>query len=144
MGVERERAGAVHDEVRDLVAGQSGEAPCGQGDSVQRADAAHAVMVGEERRQVREAAAVARVDDENQPEHEDGQRYVPVAVPDAAGHHDQRGEYNRKHENQLVDGVPVFHLVAPGGEAEPPARVEYGGDGGDDARRRDEADALHD
>ena len=53
-------------------------------------------------------------------------------------------ESNGEDEDQLVNGIPVFHLVSPCGEAQTAARIEDGGYGGDDSGSACQADALHD
>lgn len=61
VGIRDKVAGTVYNQIGNLVAGQSCKCPCGQGNSVDGADTAHAVVVGKQSRYIGEAAAVACV-----------------------------------------------------------------------------------
>ena len=134
----------VDDPGGQLVAGQSGDAPCGKGDAVDGADVLHAVVVAQQRGHVAVAAAVAGVDGEQQDQHQGGQQEAAVVVGDALGHDDQAGGHQGHDEDDLVDGVAVLEGVGPGGEAQATTGVEHGGDGGQQAHGAGQADALDD
>ena len=135
-GIERQRevkhilifAGFGDDQVGDLVAGETGDGPCGECDAVDGADGLHAELIGEQGGQVGEAAAVARVDKEEQ---EQNQNHDLVA--DGAGEDGQSGEEDGEDQDHLVDGVAILHHIAGSGEAETSGCVEHGRQSAHDA-----------
>ena len=107
-------------------------------------DAPHAVVVGKKCGHVGEAAAVSCVHNEDKAKHKGDEDHIACAVFYALCEDDKCGEYDGKAEYELVDGVSVLQGVSPCGEAQTAACVEYGGYGGDDARRSRKAYALDD
>ncbi len=133
-----------HDKVRKLIACEACEAPCGEGQSVDGADVAHAVMIGEEGRDIGEAAAVACVHYKDQSQHQYDQQSASFAVLNASRQHDDSCEDDGENEDKLINGISVLHGVRPCGKAETAACVEDGGYGRDDAYHSCETDTFHD
>ena len=111
---------------------------------MQRTDAAHAVMVGKQCRHVGEAAAVSRIHYKDQSQYKHHQKHVALSVLDTARQHYQTGKDDGKHEDQLIDGIPVFHGIRPCGEAETTACIEDRGNRRDHAHGTCQADTFHD
>lgn len=103
-------AESLRDGHRHLVSGKTREAPCGKHRAVYLRDVRHAVVVRENRRNHREARAVAGVDDEK--------RNADYGRPEAE-RHDACGD--RQDEEQDVDALR--EPVGPPREEEPAASV---------------------
>ncbi len=143
VGILDKAARIAHNQGCDLVAGKTCKRPCGKGDTVDRADAAHTVMVGKQGRHIGEAAAVSGVHHKDQRQHENDQEHVALAVLDTACKHYRACKYNREHEDQLIDRISVLHQIRPRGEAETAARIEDCRHCGDHADHACQTDAFH-
>ena len=80
-----ELAGVVNDEGCKLVSRKSRECPSGKGDSVDRRDAAHSVVVGKEGGNVGEASAVACIYNEDEDEYKCDEDCLAFASLDSVG-----------------------------------------------------------
>ncbi len=143
VGILDKASRIAHDQGCDLVAGKTRKRPRGKGDTVNRADAAHAVMVGKQGRHIGEAAAVSGIYHEYQCQHKNNQQHIAFTVLNAACEHNCAGKYNREHENQLVNRISVLQVIRPSGEAETTARIEDRRYCGDHANHACKADTFH-
>lgn len=93
----------------DLIACKSGESPGGQAESVYPAYGLHSEMIGQKRRNIAEAAAVAGIDYEQK-----GNDKKSIAVADSIRKNRQSGKYNGQYENHFINGISVLHMIGPG------------------------------
>lgn len=144
MGILDKAARIAHDQGCDLVAGKTRKRPCGEGDTVDRADAAHAVVVGKQGRHIGETAAVSGIYHEDQRQNQNNQEHIALSVLDTAGKHNRSGKHNGEHKDQLINRISVFHQIRPRGEAETSARIEDRGYRGNHTDHACQTNTFHD
>lgn len=104
-----------------LVAGQTGERPGAQRQTVRGGDGFGAEVLIKQHGQRRETATIARVDEEQH-----GQHGPQQSVADAVGEDLQQAHGNRHDEDYLIDGLAALQVVGECGEAHAASRVEHG------------------
>ena len=104
-----------------LVAGQTGERPGAQRQTVRGGDGFGAEVLIKQHGQRRETATIARVDEEQH-----GQHGPQQSVVDAVGEDLQQAHGNRHDEDYLIDGLAALQVVGECGEAHAASRVEHG------------------
>ena len=95
-----------------LVAGQTGERPGAQRQTVRGGDGFGAEVLIKQHGQRRETATIARVDEEQH-----GQHGPQQSVADAVGEDLQQAHGNRHDEDYLIDGLAALQVVGECGEA---------------------------
>ena len=134
----------IYNEGRQLVSGETRDSPRGKGNAVDGADILHAVMVGQQRGYVAEAAAVAGVHYKQQDQYQNHQYGALSHVCDTLGQDHQSGCDNGEDNHNLVNRVSVLHGVSPRGEAQPSAGVKYCRYGSEDTCHPCKTDTLND
>ena len=81
-------------------------------------------MVGKEGGNIGEASAVACIYNEDEDEHKSDEKCLALAGLDSVGNDNECGEYDRKAEYDLVDGVSVLLEISPCAESESSACIE--------------------
>ena len=96
-----------YDQICDLIARQTCDCPSGQRDPVNGRNFAHTVYVGKEGGQVGKAAAVAEIDEneQNDTNHDD-------MIFDCTREKSKRGDDDFADENDFINGISVFEMIA--------------------------------
>ena len=81
-----------------LIAAETCKGPCGKGNAVECAYAAHAIVIREQRGDVGKAAAVARIDHHDENQNQSCGQLAFCTVSDAAGNNNQGGKGNGENE----------------------------------------------
>ena len=113
-----------------LIAGESGDCPRGEGDAMNGADILHTIVVGQQCGYIAEAAAVACVYHKQQHQNQNQQQSALPHVRNAFGQNYQASGNDGQDDHNLIHSISVLHGICPCGEAQAAACVKYGGNGG--------------